>query len=65
MKSIDLDASSSIALIAINDSIVDGGDINIDVWGYQGQLAIIDIEDADTHEVNINLFEVVSHNYIN
>lgn len=64
MKSIDLDASSSITLIAINDPIADDGDININVWGYQGQSAIIDIGDADIHEVNINLFEVVSHNYI-
>jgi hypothetical protein len=64
MKSIDLDALSNVALVALTEPIIDGSNFTIDVWGYHGQSAIIDIDEADIHEINITELKIFSHNFL-
>lgn len=67
MKLIDLyaEASKDVTLITINkDDFNSEGNIELDIWGYHGQSALIDMTEAEQVEANINSFEIISHNFI-
>ncbi|MGI4776364.1 MAG: baseplate megatron protein TIM-barrel domain-containing protein, partial [Janthinobacterium lividum] len=56
--------SRDSALLPI-DNLTYNDDVTIDIWGAVGEKAVVDIKEAEIHEVVINKFEVQVPNTIN